>query len=228
MAGDILIDAAAAPAGGPPELRLSFVTPERLRLADFCSGAPDGHWVNVSVNGDGAFSASGCDDDRFDPGAGGSPQSADQLGINPGEQVEVRIWVSSRPGGSVADVAGVELALGAYEVPEPAATVAGWDAPEEYEYEGHTWKFVDFTVGAPGQGSFAPRGRIAGQILALVSYDVGPSARVRLRAGDQFVTSDSSGRAPFLLGEDDRVVVRVVPGLTPDTRLGAAYYRRVD
>ena len=229
VAGEVLIDAVAA-GSGSPELRFSFAAPEaRLRLADHCSGAPEGYWVNVSVDGDGAIAGRSCGDDRFDPGAGGSWFTADQLGVAPGEQVEVRMWVSRRVSGPVADVPGVQLALAAYDAPAPAARVAGMDAPEQYEHEGHTWEFDGATTPPAGRDSLVVTGEDESPTLALVSYDVGRSALVHVRAGGQVTSSQGSGRVPVVLGSGgERATVRVLRGLTPTTLLGAAIYHRVD
>jgi len=238
VGSDRLVDGVV---GEPGDLDVSMqiTLPEgRFRLAEYCTGVAteDRLWVNVGVADQGPSASGDCSDDGFDPGAEGQSTwyEPGQLG-QPGDTVTLRTWVSKRVDGPVVDsMPGVRLGLALYLVAEPAAVVAGWDMPQLYEHEGHTWSFASVDEAPAGARRAIVTNTESAVRLVVASFSgAGRLTTVAFReprsGGSDHVTAMGNGSdmVGFLeQGEGASLTVRGDPA--PTTRMGFALYERVD
>jgi hypothetical protein len=233
VAGDRLV-AAAIGQPGEGELSLDLEVPDgALRSASFCSGAPRGTWVHLEIEGHGLVEGAGCGDTTFDPGAHGGAGYPDGVSAEPGETVAVRLWLTDGPRGPRVSPDGVRLGVGFYEDGRPAARWAGWDVPEYYERDGHTWRYADGAESRPGS-----------RTLELVDATDAPSLVVFFadRTGGATIRSTYDGKATddlYSTGAGSGIVGLTPPGkaplglvlrgdVGPRARVGLAVYERID
>lgn len=224
---------------GDPEITLEVEVPqsERLRVAQFCEGVTveDDLWVSVSVDGDGALSSSGCDDDPFDPAVGNATWLEARHLPEPGTTVSIRMWIARGPDGGGDDPVVVDdarLAVAAYDVGRPAAVVAGWKMAPLHEFDGHLWSFVTTQEAPRGSGRATYTNTAEGPRLVVGSLSGAGRRTVAFREPrsggvDRAGTGNGSGLEGLLRpGERATLSVRGEP--EPTTRLGFAVYERVD
>jgi len=235
VGSETLVDAAFGQVG-VPQVLLETVLPEGdLRVAEFCADVPEDVWVNVSINGEGAVASSGCGGDTFDPAIGtASYLDAGTVG-EPGETVEIRMWLSREfRGEPVTRVPGARLALGLYALGEPAAVMFGSHTPDLVEHEGHRWGFVEaVTSTAPGDLlRFQNEG--TRPLLLVGSYSRIGRSTLGFRVGDGGMDRTSGGlgggdiRGMLLPGEAAAMRVGTRGGIPDSAEFGFAVYERVD
>lgn len=232
-----LVDAAVGELGDP-EITLEVEVPEseRLRVAQFCEGVSlEGDlWVSVSVDGDGALSSSGCDEEPFDPAVGNASWLEPRHLPEPGSTVSIRMWIARGPsgGGDPVVVDGARLAVAAYDVGRPAAVVAGWEMAPLYEHDGHLWSLVTTEEAPRGSGRAAYTNIAEGTRLVVASLSGAGRRTVSFREPrhggiDRTETGNGSG-ITGLLRPGDRATLTVQGQPEPTTRLGFAVYERAD
>uniref|UniRef100_UPI000AD0A11F hypothetical protein n=1 Tax=Nocardioides jensenii TaxID=1843 RepID=UPI000AD0A11F len=232
---------------GDPEISKDVTLPAGpIRIGDLCAGLPKGHWVNLSVDGEGISfgGSSNCQETGFDPDSG-EYSTYPQGGLGtPGATVRVRMWISTRMGDTAVVPAGEvpDIRLGfALRGALPEFAGVRYDEPEPVmESAGHTWRAAT-SGGASGSGPVGVDVGGAGPHLATVSFR--NSAPVRYA---YFVTVDGERRP---LGESawfdvdgatgstgeinvpagaERLTVEPLRGGTPDLQTTVTIYERVD
>lgn len=214
-------------------VRATVPETERMWLAEFCQGVSSESrlWVNTSVDGDGATASGGCDEDGFDPAVGSGTWLEARHLPEPGEEVEVRMWVSRGIDGDPLLHEGARMALALYDLGEPAAVVGGWEMEPLVEHDGHLWSFVDSREATAGATRLEVGNDQQVPLLAIGSYER-PGGVVTMRGADDdlFRSSAGAGGSSTLgvlqPGEQATVTVREPVG--PRGSLGMALYERVD
>ncbi len=239
IAGDTLV-AAAIGDQGDSELTVHFTMPEGvLRLSEVCSGLPKGYQMNVEL-GDGLLSLGQCGvQTPFDGGNGYSTFTdgvADGNGeaIKPGDPVTARIWVTraSRakdPSQEAVEAPGAHLGFAFYEVAPTVATVAGWDLPEQVEYDGHLWTYSDSTSRPAPSGRLQVPVDASGGPVLVQGMSSGNFRHTVRTLVDGRVASLSSGGGLGTVGMFvDGVHTVTIDGgrLGPRAEVGIALYRR--
>jgi hypothetical protein len=215
-------------------VRATVPETERMRVAEFCAGVPtDGRFrVNLSVDGAGAVASGGCDLDAFDPATGDATWLEDRHLPEPGEQVEVRMWVARELEGGPIRLDGARLAIGLYEVAEPAAVVGGWETAGVVEHAGHVWALVGTREATAGDVRAVAVNEGTAPLLAIGSYErPGGVVRIMTSAGDglersSVSTGGSSTIGVLAPGETARMSTRTPLG--PRGAMGIALYEQVD
>ncbi|GAA1477212.1 hypothetical protein GCM10009623_16580 [Nocardioides aestuarii] len=230
--------AAGALSEGEAVLTVTATVPEnqRMRVAEFCQGVPSDRdedlWVVISVDGDGGVGSGGCDHDDFDPATGDAQFLEAPHLPAPGEQVEVRMWVARGVDGDPIAFEGSRLALGLYDVADPAVVVGGWDMAPHIEHEGHEWRFVDSAEATVGERRVAYTNTTDGLLLAVGSHHRTAGMVTMRGVGDDGVTRSSGG-----LGGSSTIGVLPPGGSAQVTTrkplgergsLGLALYERID
>lgn len=232
--GDEQLVTAAALDEGEEVLTVTATVPEneRMRVAEFCTGVPEDLWVNVSIDDDGAAASGGCSDDGFDPAHGNAQWLEARHLPEPGEEVEVRMWVSDEVDGEPLVHEGARLALGLYDVADPVAVVGGWQMAAVVEHEGHRWSYVDSAEVGAGESALVLRNRQGVPVLAVGTHErAGSSVTMKVIGGDQ-VTRNSAGLGGSSTlgtvqpGGTARVASRGPLG--PRGSMGITFYARVD
>lgn len=141
----------------------AVATTSRVGFAIFCSGAPDGTWVNLDVGGEPSFSLGSC---SGAPGADGASSYDSSYEVVPGDDLTARAYATAGQDGPVIEDPDVVIGVGVYAVD---------DGPVEsrlIEDGGHTWSFVDqaeLLADAAGESRAAVRTPdLLGPVLALV------------------------------------------------------------
>lgn len=225
-----LIDAVIGDAGRS-DLTLEVALPAGgLRVAELCTGVPEGFVANVEVDRRGVVSTGGCGDDTFDPGSGSASwYDVGDLG-EPGAVVTVRTWVSREHDGEPVTLADARLGLAAYELPPPVTTVAGWRVPDVLEHDGHRWGFVGSVSSDVGADRLVVR-RDWDEPTLLVSHVRGVHQwEGEVMVGDGVTTGGGafSGAEAVFDPTGGPFVIDVRAGLTERTALGVSLYQRLD
>lgn len=209
---------------------------ERMRVAEFCQGVSSDReedlWVVVSVDGDGGVGSGGCDDDEFDPATGNSQWLEARHLPDAGKEVEIRMWVSRGVDGDPIALDGSRLALGLYDIADPAVVVGGWEMAPRIEHDGHVWSLVDSAEARAGERRVAYSNRTTAPLLAVGSHQR-PGGRVTMRgAGGDGVSYSSGGRGGSgtigVLPPGGSAQVTTRKPLGERGSLGLALYERID
>lgn len=165
--------AAAVGNPGETEVTLEMKVPQTgLRFSELCFGPGYAdRTMTVTVDGTEITGAPCTEEAPSNPGADGTTFTdpvtgmGEQLGLHPGDTIEVRAVVMkryARPGGgdAAADGSQVVAGIGVYE--DLGSADGPWvELPDEIVRDGRTWELDTVTEGVPGQdvlGSRAGRG----------------------------------------------------------------------
>jgi hypothetical protein len=227
VGGDRLLEAVVGEPG-VAELELE-VTPgtRRLALPTLCTGGPRGTWTHLAINGEEVTWGPGCDDGRFDPGAGGFETSA-----GAGPTTGLRLWVTEGEDGPLVSDDSLLLGLGVYEVEPASARAARQRVDELIERDGHLWRLVDTTTGEVGQRELVVPAHAAPETLVATYFtSLGGATAFPVRNGRRtdagFAGGTGSTFAGILYGEGT-AGARISGEPGPRAQLGLARYERVD
>ena len=146
-------------------------------LAEFCAGVPEGLWVNVSINGDGASAGSGCDEDLFDPAVGSAITLDEGDAGAPGETVASGSGCPAGARGTRRSTRRRVPGWRAYAVGEPAAQVAGWDMRPSWSTRGTVWQFVETVTSTRARTCSAHRNEADRELLVIDCVSASRPAR---------------------------------------------------
>lgn len=230
VGGETLVDAVIGDLGDT-DLTFDVTVPDGgLRIAELCAGVPDGFVANVEADDNGLVSSGGCGEDTFDPGAGSSSfYDPGELG-EVGETVSVRAWVSRQEGGDPVELATARFGFAVYAEAPPVTTVAGWDVPDEVEFEGHRWRYVGAETSTAGEDELVVDREWTTATL-VVSHVTGiKQGPGRVLVGETMTTGGGafSGMEGVRRAGDGVFKIRVRRGLTDRTVLGVSLYERFE
>lgn len=167
VAGDTLVQGVVGERGRAVVTRRFIVSGNDLRWAEFCDirsarGAAPGPLMAYSVNGH-DLGATGCADGDSTLGGSGfhfadrpraNRSGWARLGVRPGAEVTVRLWLEDENGGRITRP-GVRLGFALYERTGPRIVEDGVTIDGLLDQDGRTYRLTDHTVEelAPGDRS---------------------------------------------------------------------------